>query len=87
MTIHEIIERANKIYPGHLQSHIRDGRPELALDAGDSLAYFIVSELHCVHVDGNEDGDQRREAAKALRRAASELMLVANELDSGQERE
>lgn len=50
---------------------------------GDTLALFVVRELHDVYEEGASDEQQRKAAAKALRRAAADLRAVADALWDG----
>lgn len=85
MTPTEIILLANEKYPdGYLEQYFntRTGRPKRG--SGDTLAKFVVSEIFDTYDEDNSDEGQRVDAAAAIRRAAEQLLTVANHLSQPQ---
>lgn len=82
MTPRDIVRLAARHYPEEILLHYWDekaGRPVLK-DAGDSLAFFIVNELHSVYDSSATDSEQLGNAAAALGKAARELAKVRDGL-------
>jgi len=82
MTLNEIVRLAARHYPEELLLEYWDeeaGSPVLK-DAGDSLAYFVVNELHSVYDSSATDLEQLGNAAAAMGKAARELARVRDGL-------
>ena len=83
MKLSEIIAIASRAYPDSaVQAYFED----LEGQHGDTLAEFIVRELHDVHDANAGSQDQLSEAAKAIRRARDELDNVLAALEGEIER-
>ena len=88
MTLNDLIRIAARHYPDELLLDYWDekaGRP-VRKDAGDSLAFFIVNELHSIYDSSAPSEEQLGNASAALGKAICELAKVRDALSRARSR-
>jgi hypothetical protein len=86
ITIKEILDIANSVYPDGYLAHYYDEKGHFKQGHGDTLAAFIVNEL----IDRTKEGSRctrLTSASKLLEDAIHELELVIDALDEAHEHE
>ncbi|HEY3320161.1 MAG TPA: hypothetical protein VGP72_06835 [Planctomycetota bacterium] len=78
MTLNEIVEIADKVYPDSMIDQNFDKRTQslAAASKGDSLARFIVSELVETYAKDATDHVQASQALRVMEKAVQELTAV-----------
>jgi len=76
MKIVQLLNSANKGYQDDLAPYYDEETGEYIDDSGDTLAMFIVRELHSTFLPDTEDRAQLEEAIRALTVGKGELESV-----------
>lgn len=79
MKLEELLMIAGGVFPEVLDSWDEDNQRDV--DAGDTLALFVVRELHDVYEPCVEPLRNLRQAKHVIERAISDLRKVSDSLD------